>query len=31
MLVATKRSPLVRAVMALIALLLIVAGFYYWM
>jgi len=31
MLVAMKRSPAVRAVMALIALLLIVAGVYLWM
>lgn len=31
MLVAMKRSPIVRVAMALIALLLIVAGFYVWM
>jgi hypothetical protein len=31
MLVAMKRSPVVRVVMALIALLLIVAGLYLWM
>ena len=30
MLVAMKRSPVVRAVMALVALLLIVAVFYLW-
>jgi hypothetical protein len=31
MLVATKRSPLVRAVMALIAVALIVSFVYFWM
>lgn len=31
MLTATKRNPAARVVMALIALLLIVAGFYFWM
>ena len=31
MLTATKRNPAVRVVMAVIALLLIVAGFYLWM
>ena len=31
MLVAMKRSPVVRAAMAVVALLLIVVGFYLWM